>query len=46
MAQRDVHDFIFIFSFLSLLVAMFRGYLEAEQLCVLLNANETQPFVG
>lgn len=42
MRQCDVHDFIFIFSFLSLFVAIFRGYFEAEQL----NASETQQFVG
>lgn len=37
MTQCDVHDFIFIFSFVLLFVAIFRGYCEAEQL----NANET-----
>lgn len=41
MTQCDIHDFIFIFSFLLLFVAVFRGYLEAEQLCAALNANET-----
>lgn len=45
MTQCDIHDFIFIFSFLLLFVAVFRGYLEAEQLCAALNANETQRFV-
>ena len=41
MTRCDVPNFIFIFSFLLLFVAFFRGYLEAESLCMGLNANDT-----
>lgn len=33
MTQRDRHAFIFIFPFVLLFIAIFRGRLEAEQLC-------------
>lgn len=42
MTQLDRHAFIFIFPFVLLFIAIFRGRLEAEQLC----ASEAQRSVG